>query len=139
MMVQFVGKRTAAVPAGAALLHALLRHQRLSGAVGFARGLRNSGRRGKAVATRFVNDIVDGRTIAAGHLLRAGATITGGDGARVSTAELAKRLRGAATTRVIASGRTVVVSTESAQVRAVLFVEITAAPMTIGSVHCFFG
>ncbi len=135
MMAQFLRLGTAAGPAATALAYGLLRHQKISGALGFARGFRNAGRRGKTVATSFAAHLAAGRTSAADKLLH--GTITAGDGKVMTTDELADRLRGAIATRVIASGHIVVVSTRSPRGRAVLFAEITRRRSAINSVNVF--
>lgn len=121
MMLQFARLGPVAVPAGIALASALLRHQGISGTLGFAHGFRSTGRRGKATATTFLEHLVRGRTGVADRLLR--AAITTDDGRSLTIDELGDRLRGAVATRVIAAGRTVVISAESAQGNAVLFAD----------------
>ena len=129
MMLQFLRQGAIAVPAGIALTSGLIRHQKISGTFGFARGFRSSGRRGKTVATTFVEHLAGGRNNAADSLLR--GAVTANDGELLTTDELADRLRGAAITRVIAAGHTVVVSTETAQGGAVVFADIATGQAAI--------
>jgi hypothetical protein len=133
MMLQFVRLGAVAVPTGITLTSSLIRNQKISGTIGFARGFRSPGRRGKAVATTFVEHVGAGRNNAADSLLR--GAVTANDGELLTTDELADRLRGALVTRVIAADRTVVVSAETAQGHAVVFADIATRHAAIDRIH----
>ena len=133
MMLRFARLGTVAVPAGIALTSGLLRHQKLSGTLGFAKGFRSPGRRGKAAATTFLQHLAGGQTRGAASLLR--GEITTLDGELLTVGDLADRLRGAVATRVIASGPTVVISTDTAHGRAVLFIEFAPRQSAIDNVE----
>jgi Nuclear transport factor 2 (NTF2) domain len=124
MVAQFLRAGAGSIPAGIALSRALLRHQGVGGALGFAAGFRRTGNRGTALATQLVTDLAQGNGDAARDLLHGGALVTLGDDKVLTFDELANRLRGASPTRVITSGHTVVVSAESGTTRAVLFAEV---------------
>jgi hypothetical protein len=134
MMMQFLRLGLAAAPAGATLAGGLLRHQKLTGAWGFAKTSRGAGGQGKAVATRFTGHLASGETRAGEDLLRGPITI---NDEATNADELAGRLRAATITKVIASGHTVVVSTTSARGPAVLFTAITPRQGLIESVGCY--
>lgn len=139
MVVQFLRNGASAVPAGIALSRALMRHQRVGGAVGFAAGFRRTGRRGTATATGFVLDLaLDGADVAR-RRLSAHAAVTLGDEVALTVDELGDQLRGATPTRVITSGHTVVVSVECDEARSVIFAEIDSAAGLIGRVRYFPG
>jgi hypothetical protein len=137
MVAQFLRQGAGSVPAGIALSRGLLRHQRVGGALGFAAGLRRTGKRGTAAATRFITALASGRDDAARGGLSPDAVITLGDDSALTVDELGDRLHGAGTTRVITSGHTVVVSAESDHARAVLFIEIDSAAGLVRRVRYF--
>lgn len=137
MMRQFLGNGVAAIPAAVQLSRSLLGNQRLSGTVGFASGFRRPGSRGKNPVQAFLTAAAAGRTAAARALLSPDAAVTYGDDTAVDVAELGTRLAGARPAKLLAAGRTVAVSTTSAQQRGVLFADVDRRGRAITAIRYF--
>lgn len=139
MMLQFLRNGVPALPATIQLSQGLLRHQRISGTVGFATGFRRAGTRHKNLVEAFLRGAARKDELAATRLLSPSATTTFGDGETAETAELIERLANAGWTKVIGAGPTVAVSITSPDGRGVLFADISRRANKIRRIRYFPG
>jgi hypothetical protein len=137
MVGQFLRNGPPAVPAGLQLARGLLRNQGLRGTLGFAAGFRRVSTRHKHLVATFLAAVARGDKRAALRLLSSSAAITVGDDATVDGTALLERLGGAAATRPIGAGSTVVVSISSPSGRGVLCADVARRGDEIRRV-CYF-
>ncbi|BBX22628.1 hypothetical protein MTER_20390 [Mycolicibacter terrae] len=137
MIRQFLSNGLSAVPAGLQLSRSLLRNQRLAGTAGFAAGFRRPADRGRHSVRTFLTAMASGETAAARGVLSPDATVTYGDDTAVDVIELGTRLDGARSTKLLAAGSTVAVSTTSAQQRGVLFADVDRRGQAITTIRYF--
>ncbi|MGH3970047.1 MAG: nuclear transport factor 2 family protein [Mycobacterium sp.] len=137
MVRQFLGNGASAVPAGIQLSRGLLGNQHIRGTLGFAAGFRRAGTRHKRLVDRFLNAVADKDKFAALRTLSAAATITFGDNEAADITDLIEWLDGAAATKPIGAGSTVVVSITSMQQRGVLFADVARRRHEISRIRYF--
>lgn len=119
MLLQFARRGRAAVPAGLAATRALLVNQRVTGTIGFLRGLRPPARRERVVLLNLLTALAAGDELATRRVLGPAAVVAAGRDV------LATRLRGATWTKVICAGRCVTASVSTRDGRAVLLADFT--------------
>lgn len=124
MIGQFARAGVAAVPVGARLVGALLRNQGISGAVGFAEGLRRAGRADRRRFVGLLDELCAGDVAAVQRRLGAGADVRCGDDGPLSVPELVERTAGGSWRKLIVSGTSLVAGLDDGHGhRAVLIAE----------------
>jgi hypothetical protein len=139
MVVQFLRGGIGGVRPGLQLARLLIVNQGLAGTLGFLRGFRGAGRRGKRAFGQFLVDAQFGDEVAVRRRLAKGAQITDGDGPPLSSAQLASRLAGGRQRKLIASGNHLVVGIEHGDRRDILIAEVTAKPFTVSRLRLYAG
>lgn len=131
MVRQFARQGIAALPAGVALIRALLANQGVGGVIGLARGFRRPGRRARAAVRDLVAALSSGDELSIRRIL--GRADVGPPGGLPT-----ERLRGTRADKVLAAGRSVTVSLTSggSEPSAVLVVDFSGDG-AIAGVRCF--
>lgn len=138
MVGQFLRSGPRAVPAGGALSVALLRNQGLGGAAGFLSGLRTAGAAARRQVESVVHDAAAGDEVAVRRRLGRGARLTIGENRALSGSELLGVLAGARCDKLIAAGRHVVATVESAGgEHAVVITDVERRPFAITRLRVF--
>ncbi|HTX97872.1 MAG TPA: hypothetical protein VME67_25365 [Mycobacterium sp.] len=103
-MLQFLRTGSRAALPTQQLTRGLLGNQRVLGTAGFIAGFRRVGTRHKELVEVFLGALGRGKYSAARHTLLSTAPMTLGDNDAFDLAELAERLRGAGTSKIISAG-----------------------------------
>jgi hypothetical protein len=137
MMLQFLRTGSGAARPALRLSGALLSNQGWRGTAGFMVGFRRAGARHQKLVKTFLGAVARGDTFAATGLLSSNAAITLGDHDTLDLAELLEQLHGAGSTKMISSGRTVVVSLNSGHGRGIMFADVAWRANTINRIRYF--
>lgn len=136
MVVQFARNGLAAGPQALELSRALIRNQRLRGALGFAAGFRGARFRGRRTMRGFLDAVVTGDQLRAWRALGPGALITRGERTPVKFGAFSDELAGASWTKLIAAGSSVTASLRG-QCAGVLIADLGAAGGAITRLRYF--
>jgi len=135
MVRQFARTGSGAIRPGVELSRNLLSNQGLKGAAGFMAGLRRVGARHKELAEKFLRAVARGDKFAAASALSSTATITLGDSDPLELPELVAQLNGAAGTKTIGAGPTVVVALDHG--RGIIFADVAWRANAINRIRYF--
>jgi hypothetical protein len=137
MVWQFLRSGLGGVPPGLQLAKLLLTNQGIVGTMGFLRGFRGTGSRGKRLLREFLADVQAGDEIAIRRRLGKTVQITEGDDEPLTSAELRARLAGGRARKLIAAGHHVVVGIDHGDRRDVLIADVAANPITINRIRYY--
>jgi hypothetical protein len=137
MVGQFLRSGIRAAPAGLQLSKDLMTNQGFTGTLDYLGGLKGTGIGGKRLFTRFLDAACAGDEVGMRRRLASEIRISSGDDLQLSAGDLRKHLSGARWRKMIASGRFVVVATERAGQRSVLFGEVGSESAAIKRIRVF--
>ena len=137
MVGQFLRNGSAAGPAGIGLAVALLRNQGAAGALGFARGFRRAGRRGRTAFLTLLDAMCVGDEVALHRGLSRDTVICRGDGDPLTVAELLVLTGGAAWRKPIVSGHSLVAGIRGERGPAVVIVDVEPGSLGVTRVRCY--
>lgn len=137
MMLQFLRTGSRAASPALQLLRGLLGNQGMGGAAGFVAGFRRVGARHQKFVETFLGAVTRRDETAAVGALASTAAISLGDSDPLDVAELMERLDGAAVTKMISAGSTVVVSLNSSHGRAIVFADVAWRANAISRIRYF--
>ncbi|BDY32237.1 nuclear transport factor 2 family protein [Mycolicibacterium mageritense] len=139
MVRQFLRSGPAAGPAGLHLAGALLRNQGPAGALGFARGFRRAGRRGRGRFTRLLDALCAGDEVAVRRQVSRDTEVRRGDAEPLSTSELLALTAGTRWRKPITSGYSLVAGFRGDRHRGVLIADLTPGAPTVRRLRYFAG